>query len=156
MYYGGEKIVQPVTVTTYHSAGDLIAEHGNQFKLLIFDEVHHLPAPSWGETALMSPSPFRLGLTATYPDAEEMGNGRWQIDDLIGPIVYQKRINDLVGQRLAEYRTERVRVDLTDEERAQYEANFAIYCRVLPRPPPARDTRCELAAGTDPPERFRA
>ena len=55
VYYGGEKTLQPLTVTTYHSAGDLIAEHGNAFKLIIFDEVHHLPAPSWGETALMSP-----------------------------------------------------------------------------------------------------
>lgn len=127
VYYGAEKLVKPVTVTTYHSAGDLIALHGNEFKLLIFDEVHHLPAPSWGETALMSPSPFRLGLTATYPDHEEMRNGRWRIDELIGPIVYQKRVSDLVGQRLAEYRTERVRIDLTDEERAQYEADFAIY-----------------------------
>ncbi|MBZ0302632.1 MAG: DEAD/DEAH box helicase [Anaerolineae bacterium] len=127
VYYGGEKTVLPVTVTTYHSAGDLIALHGNEFKLLIFDEVHHLPAPSWGETALMSPSPFRLGLTATYPDAGEMGDGRWQIDELIGPIIYQKRVSDLVGQRLAEYRTERVRADLTEEERAQYEADFAIY-----------------------------
>ncbi|MEO0561169.1 MAG: DEAD/DEAH box helicase family protein, partial [Chloroflexota bacterium] len=49
VYYGAEKIVLPITVTTYHSAGDLIAEYGNQFKLLVFDEVHHLPAPSWGE-----------------------------------------------------------------------------------------------------------
>ena len=127
VYYGAEKIVLPITVTTYHSAGDLIAEYGNQFKLLVFDEVHHLPAPSWGETALMSPSPYRLGLTATYPEDHEMGDGRWHLDELIGPIVYQKRIDDLVGKRLAEYRTERVRVDLTSTEREAYDADFAIY-----------------------------
>lgn len=127
VYYGAEKIVLPVTVTTYHSAGDLIAEYGNQFKLLVFDEVHHLPAPSWGETALMSPSPYRLGLTATYPEDHEMGDGRWHLNELIGPIVYQKRIDDLVGKRLAEYRTERVRVDLTPTERESYDADFAIY-----------------------------
>ena len=123
---------------------------------MIFDEVHHLPAPSWGETALMSPSPFRLGLTATYPEHEEMGDGRWHIEDLIGPIVYQKRVSDLVGQRLAEYRTERIRIDLTAEERAQYDADFAIYCRIFPFPPPARDTRRRLADGTHAPERVRA
>jgi hypothetical protein len=39
VYYGSEKVVLPLTVTTYHSAGDLIAAHGNAFKLLIFDEV---------------------------------------------------------------------------------------------------------------------
>ncbi|HKO25422.1 MAG TPA: DEAD/DEAH box helicase family protein, partial [Chloroflexota bacterium] len=69
VYYGGEKQVLPLTVTTYHSAGDLVAAWGNAFKLVIFDEVHHLPAPTWGETALMAPAPLRLGLTATYPAA---------------------------------------------------------------------------------------
>ena len=71
VYYGGEKIIKPITVTTYHSAGDLMANYGNDFKLIIYDEVHHLPAPSWGETALMAPAPFRLGLTATYPTQAE-------------------------------------------------------------------------------------
>ncbi|MBI5670823.1 MAG: DEAD/DEAH box helicase family protein [Chloroflexi bacterium] len=127
VYYGGEKHVHPLTVTTYHSAGDLIAAYGNTFKLIIFDEVHHLPAPSWGETALMSPAPFRLGLTATYPEDYEQGNGRWRVDELIGPIVYSQRIDDLVGERLAEYRTERIRVDLAPDEQRQYDADFAIY-----------------------------
>lgn len=127
VYYGGEKDVQPITVTTYHSAGDLVAEAGNLFKLIIYDEVHHLPAPSWGETALMAPSPFRLGLTATYPEAHEQENGRWRLETLIGPIIYEKRIDELVGEQLAEYRTERIRVDLTEEERRQYEADRAIY-----------------------------
>src|SRR5437762_2347971 len=36
VYYGGEKKVLPLTVTTYHSAGDLMAEYGNTFKLVIF------------------------------------------------------------------------------------------------------------------------
>jgi superfamily II DNA or RNA helicase len=127
VYYGGEKSIQPLTVTTYHSAGDLVAEVGNHFKLIIFDEVHHLPAPSWGETALMSPSPFRLGLTATYPEEHEQTDGRWRVDDLIGPIVYSQRIDDLVGERLAEYRTERVRVELTPDERERYDADYAVY-----------------------------
>jgi superfamily II DNA or RNA helicase len=127
VYYGGEKDVQPITVTTYHSSGDLIAFYGSQFKLIIFDEAHHLPAPNWGETALMSPAPFRLGLTATYPEEWEQIGNRWRVDDLIGAIVYEKRIDDLVGERLAEYRTERVRIDLTDEERRIYDADYAIY-----------------------------
>lgn len=129
VYYGGEKSIQPITVTTYHSAGDLIASYGNTFKLIVYDEVHHLPAPNWGETALMSPAPFRLGLTATYPEAHEQDadEGRWRVDALIGPIVYEKRIDDLVGERLAEYRTERIRVDLTAEERARYDAEWTTY-----------------------------
>jgi superfamily II DNA or RNA helicase len=138
VYYGGEKLVKPITVTTYHSAGDLVADAGNLFKFIIYDEVHHLPAPSWGETALMSPALCRLGLTATYPEAQEQENGRWCVADLIGPIVYQKRLDELVGKQLAEYRTERIRVNLNAEERQRYDADYALYAafwkaRQLPR-----------------------
>ena len=127
VYYGGEKRVLPLTVTTYHSAGDLIAEYGNTFKLFICDEVHHLPAKTWGEAALMAPAPFRLGLTATYPEEHEQTGGRWQLDELIGPIVFTQRLETLVGMQLAEYRTQRVRVDLTREERASYETLHETY-----------------------------
>ncbi|MEZ4863570.1 MAG: DEAD/DEAH box helicase family protein [Caldilineaceae bacterium] len=127
VYYGGEKDIKPITVTTYHSAGDLMAAYGNHFKLIIYDEVHHLPAPSWGETALMAPAQFRLGLTATYPTAQEQERGRWNLDQLIGPIIYEKRIDELAGKQLADYRTERIRVELTPEERARYDADYAIY-----------------------------
>jgi superfamily II DNA or RNA helicase len=41
--------------------------------------------------------------------------------------VYERRIDDLVGERLAEYRTERLRVDLTPDERARYDADYAMY-----------------------------
>lgn len=127
VYYGGEKHVCPLTVTTYHSAGDLIAEYGNTFRLLICDEVHHLPARTWGEVALMTPAPFRLGLTATYPEEHEQMGERWRLDDLIGPIVYVQRLEELVGKQLAEYRTQRIRVELTAEERAAYDEAYAIY-----------------------------
>jgi superfamily II DNA or RNA helicase len=122
VWYGLEKELRPITVTTYHSAGDLVAEVGNTFKLLVFDEVHHLPAPSWREIALMSPAPHRLGLTATYPETNH-----WSIEDLIGPVVYVKHIDELTGKQLAEYRTERIRVNLTPEERAAYDAEHAVY-----------------------------
>jgi superfamily II DNA or RNA helicase len=127
VYYSGEKRVLPLTVTTYHSAGDLIAEYGNTFKLLICDEVHHLPAKTWGEAALMAPAPYRLGLTATYPEEHEQTGERWQLDELIGPIVYTQKLETLVGKQLAEYRTQRVRVELTREERASYDAAYETY-----------------------------
>src|SRR5579884_32905 len=116
VYYSGEKLIQPLTITTYSSAGDLIAEQGNAFKFLICDEVHHLPARMWGEAALMAPAPCRLGLTATYPEAHEQTNGRWRVDELIGPLTYSLEIDQLIGQQLAEYRTQRIRVNLTAEE----------------------------------------
>ncbi|GHO46205.1 DEAD/DEAH box helicase [Ktedonospora formicarum] len=127
VYYSGEKLIAPITITTYHSAGDLMAEHGNTFRLLIFDEVHHLPARTWGEAALMSPAIARLGLTATYPEEEEQINGRWRVDELLGPTVYTLPLHNLVGQQLAQYRTERVRVNLTEEERAAYDSAYEIY-----------------------------
>jgi superfamily II DNA or RNA helicase len=42
-------------------------------------------------------------------------------------VVYRKRIDDLTGEQLAEYRTERLRVDLTPEERAAYDAAYGVY-----------------------------
>jgi superfamily II DNA or RNA helicase len=37
----------------------------------------------------------------------------------------------LVGIQLAEYRTERIRVDLTEEERRRYDADYALYAAFL-------------------------
>jgi superfamily II DNA or RNA helicase len=129
VYYGAEKRVEKLTVSTYHSASDLIAsEQGPTFKCIIFDECHHLPSTAWSEAALMAPAPFRLGLTATYPTEEEQtAPGHRNMDELIGPLVYVQRIDDLVGEQLATYRTQRVRVPLRPEERARYEKDHACY-----------------------------
>lgn len=153
LWYGQEKQLEPITVTTYPSAWAQAELLGDQFKLLIFDEIHHLPAPSWHEIALMCAAPYRLGLTATYPESpyrpgvvkEERagyttlneGSGLLAagtvadpvalLDELVGPVRYQKRIDDLTGEQLAEYRTQRIRVELTPEERAAYDAAYATY-----------------------------
>ena len=128
VWYGLEKEIQPITVTTYPSAWANAEALGNRFKLLIFDEIHHLPAPSWHEIALMCAAPFRLGLTATYPDDESDGSDRVALlDEFVGPVVYRKRIDELTGEQLAEYRTERIRIDLTAEERQIYDIAYASY-----------------------------
>jgi superfamily II DNA or RNA helicase len=75
----------------------------------------------------MAPAPARLGLTATYPGEDEQTNGRWRVDELVGPIVYSRRIEDLLGEQLAYYRTQRVRANLTANERAAYAADHALY-----------------------------
>jgi superfamily II DNA or RNA helicase len=49
------------------------------------------------------------------------------VDELIGPLAYSLDIDQLVGQQLAEYRTQRIRVNLTAEERAAYDAAYAVY-----------------------------
>jgi superfamily II DNA or RNA helicase len=136
VFYGLEKELRDVTVSTYPSAWGHMGEFGDAFKLVIFDEVHHLPAPSWQEIALMSVAPHRLGLTATYPKPIETAGplfGALQapegrgLEDLIGPLVYAKNVDDLSGTQLAEYRTIRIRVDLTPEERAVYDAAYSAY-----------------------------
>jgi superfamily II DNA or RNA helicase len=124
VWYGLEKTAEAITVTTYPSAWSHAETLGNQFKLLIFDEIHHLPAPNWHEFALMSAAPWRLGLTATYPQRDDRTD---LLESLVGPIVYEKRIEELTGKQLAEYRTERIRIDLTDEERAEYDAHYDSY-----------------------------
>lgn len=145
VWYGQEKRLEPITITTYPSAWAQAEELGSQFKLLVFDEIHHLPAPTWHEIALMCAAPYRLGLTATYPDTNfdtsprpsraaqltlydaSLANPAALLDQLVGPVVYYKKIDDLTGQQLAEYRTERIRVDLTPEERDAYDAAYAAY-----------------------------
>ena len=151
-WYGLEKQAQPITVTTYPSAWAHAETLGNLFKLLIFDEIHHLPAPSWHEIALMCAAPYRLGLTATYPHADNLtrspalrsrsANTSPQLsllslpttlepvallNELVGPVVYRKHIDDLTGEQLAEYRTQRIRVNLSAEEQIVYDAAYATY-----------------------------
>ena len=149
-WYGLEKEIQPITVTTYPSAWAHAETFGNQFKLLIFDEIHHLPAPSWHEIAVICAAPYRLGLTATYPHQNHFQssyakpkastNEQLQfferlnsfepvalLNELVGPVLYSKHIDELTGEQLAEYRTLRIRVDLYEPEKRTYEAAYATY-----------------------------
>jgi superfamily II DNA or RNA helicase len=114
---GGYYDFQPLTVTTYDSAYIHLERWGNRFGLLVFDECHHLPGPSYMAAALGSIAPFRLGLTATpeRADGQEV-----LLSELIGPIVYRKEIKQLAGDYLAEYRAERLYVELSPQEQERY------------------------------------
>jgi superfamily II DNA or RNA helicase len=114
---GGYYDFAPITVTTYDSAAIHMERHGNKYGLLIFDEVHHLPGPTYSMAAIGSMAPFRLGLTAT---PERADGSEAVFPELIGPIVYRREITELSGDYLAEYRTQRVYVDLTQEEDEYY------------------------------------
>ena len=50
-FTGNKKTLEPITVSTYNSAYINAAYLGNKFKLLIFDEVHHLPSESFRHIA---------------------------------------------------------------------------------------------------------
>jgi superfamily II DNA or RNA helicase len=121
---GGEHDVRPLTVTTYDSAYLHMEHLGARFGLVVFDECHHLPSPTYALAARLSLAPFRLGLTATPERADGLDGGLTQ---LIGPILYRRDIGELAGEWLAEYDTERVEVELTPEERAEHDAERQIY-----------------------------
>ncbi|MBU4198488.1 MAG: DEAD/DEAH box helicase family protein [Verrucomicrobia bacterium] len=110
--------VRPVSVTTYDSACIHMGKLGAQFKLLIFDECHHLPGPMRRDAALMSIAPMRLGLTAT---PERSDNRHLDLQGLIGPIVYALPMAEVKGRTLADYEVVRIPVHLSPEEQTTYD-----------------------------------
>lgn len=121
---GGEHEVRPLTVTTYDSAWAHMEHLGNRFGLVVFDEVHHLVSESYALAARLCLAPYRLGLSAT----PERADGRDALlDDLVGPIVARKEIDEMEGRWLADYDVVTVAVDLSDDERAAFDEARATY-----------------------------
>lgn len=115
----GNKQWRPITVITYASAAMPNAPLKN-IGLLICDEAHHLPSPSYATIATRANAPYRLGLTAT-PDRTDGETSA--LYELLGPIVYRKAPADLSAEgHIAQYVEKRVFVSLSDEEALRYEA----------------------------------
>jgi superfamily II DNA or RNA helicase len=114
---GGYHDFKPLTVTTYDSAYIRLEQWASRFGLIVFDECHHLPGPTYALAAVGSLAPYRLGLTAT---PERADGGDQMLPELIGPIVFRREIKELSGEYLAEYQTRRVYIELTDEEADLY------------------------------------
>ncbi|HST52520.1 MAG TPA: DEAD/DEAH box helicase family protein [Pyrinomonadaceae bacterium] len=115
---GGYFETGALTVTTYASAFRFMERMGNRFGLVIFDECHHLPSGVHRIAAEMCIAPFRLGLSAT-PDRADGEDAL--LERLIGPFVLRRETHELAGEYLSDYTVERIRVELSDEERAAYE-----------------------------------
>ncbi|MFC7077526.1 DEAD/DEAH box helicase family protein [Haloarcula halophila] len=116
---GGEQRLEPVTVATYDSAYLRADEIGDQFGLVVFDEVHHLGGEGYRDIARLLAAPARLGLTATF---ERPDGAHEVIEDLVGPVVHRIGVDDLAGEHLADYDIKRIEVSLTPAERERYEA----------------------------------
>jgi len=121
---GGYYDIRPLTVTTYDSAYIHAERYGDRFALVIYDEVHHLPAPKNAIIPKMLLAPYSLGLTAT-PERPDGGHGL--LPELAGPIVYRRSPEDLAGTYLAPFELVRVPIELTAQERFDYAQAEAVY-----------------------------
>jgi superfamily II DNA or RNA helicase len=119
---GGERSTGPITVITYDSAA-MKRRRLDGYGLLVFDEVHHLPAESYRVIVEKAKAPWRLGLSATL----ERADGRHhELVELIGPVVYQRDAEELSAQKhIAAYKERRIYVDLAPEEEMRYETLMA-------------------------------
>ena len=130
VFGGGEKELKPITIITYDSAA-LYPRALRNFGLLIFDECHHLPAPTYRLIAESAFTPLRLGLSAT-PERSDMTHT--DLAELIGPEVYRRSPSELTeGRYLAQYEERRIDVLLSDEDEARYSEQRRIYRSFLQR-----------------------
>ncbi len=127
---GGRRDVRPITVSTYDSASILAPTIGNRFRLLVLDEVHHLPAPSYRRIGFMYTAPYRLGLTATLNKDEGALDAT---TEMVGELVYESFVDDLAGVHLSEYSIRTVQVPLSEKERLEYDRRYSQYRGYLQR-----------------------
>lgn len=124
-YSGAKKEIRPVTIATYqvmtkkkngvYAHLDLFDTH--DWGLIIYDEVHLLPAPIFRFTADIQ-SRRRLGLTATLVREDGMEG---EVFSLIGPKRYDVPWKEIESQGyIAPAECIEVRVNLTEEERLLY------------------------------------
>ena len=124
-YSGSKKEIRPVTIATYqvmtkkkngvYAHLDLFDSH--DWGLIIYDEVHLLPAPIFRFTADIQ-SRRRLGLTATLVREDGMEG---EVFSLIGPKRFDVPWKEIEAQGyIAPAECIEVRVNLTEAERLSY------------------------------------
>lgn len=124
-YSGARKEIRPVTIATYQV---MTTRRGGEYQhlelfdardwgLIIYDEVHLLPAPVFRFTADIQ-ARRRLGLTATLVREDGMEG---EVFSLIGPKRYDAPWKDIEAQGyIAPADCVEIRVSLTDKERMSY------------------------------------
>jgi superfamily II DNA or RNA helicase len=118
MLGGGSHELEQITISTYASAYLHVERYGDRFGLVVFDEVHHLPAESYQSIAQGMLAPFRLGLSATPERADDAHD---LLGELVGPVLYRKLIGEMSGDYLAPYETIQLRVHLSQAEQDAYD-----------------------------------
>ncbi len=123
-YTGDRKEVRPVTVSTYHIISRQDRAHLSLFSaqdwgLIVYDEVHLLPAPVFRVTAGIQ-ARRRLGLTATL--LREDGH-EGDVFSLIGPKKFDAPWKELEAQGwIAAARCTEVRIPMSAATRERYAA----------------------------------
>ena len=125
---GGENNVRMITVATYDSAYLQAAFLGNRFRLIVFDEVHHLASPSFMQIAEMYTAPYRMGLTATYERIDERHR---LLPRLVGDLVFSVEVDELAGKHLAPYTYQKKFVELSKKDQQLYDREMEIFRRYL-------------------------
>lgn len=124
-YSGSLKEVKPVTIATYQilttkrkaEYAHLALLNANDWGLIVYDEVHLLPAPIFKMTADLQ-ARRRLGLTATL--VREDGK-EGDVFSLIGPKRFDAPWKEIEAQGyIAPAACFEVRIDLPEEERMEY------------------------------------
>ena len=124
-YSGSMKEVKPVTIATYQilttkrkaEYAHLALLNANDWGLIVYDEVHLLPAPIFKMTADLQ-ARRRLGLTATL--VREDGK-EGDVFSLIGPKRFDAPWKEIEAQGyIAPAACYEVRIDLPEEERMEY------------------------------------
>jgi len=137
---GGTRAIEHLTVATYDSAMIHAEDLGDRFGLVVFDEVHHLGGERYREIARLLAAPARMGLTATF---ERPDGAHEVVAELVGPVRYRLDPEELAGGHLAPYDVKRIEVDLTPEERREYESCQETFTNYLAR------SNIDMRSGSD-------
>ncbi len=114
----GARRVEALTVMTFESAYRQLDAIGDRFAALVVDEAHHFAGGLRTEVLEMCVAPMRLGLTATAPDAGSAAERC--LETLIGPLVCEVAVGDLLGVHLANLEVVRLCVNLEPDEADAY------------------------------------
>ncbi|MEM2579610.1 MAG: DEAD/DEAH box helicase, partial [Desulfurococcaceae archaeon] len=118
LFYGEDKSISQITISTYQSAYKNINVLGKYFSLLIVDECHHLPADKFKAIAVGCIAPYRLGLSATV--VREDGR-HTELFPLMGGVIYHKSASELSSMGyLAKFKVITVKVRPTKDEIDEY------------------------------------
>ncbi len=124
----GQMSFGAITIMTFESAYRRMDTLGDRFRMLVVDEVHNFGGGGRSECLEMCTAPFRLGLTATAPPVGSAALAR--LDRLVGPVVCEIGLGELLGTHLSELTIVRLPVELSAEEAEEYHREYAPFVRL--------------------------